>query len=251
MSLPLDKWRGKKVTIAFITTPGPKNDVTFDWACWGEPRIRFAVPPKRGDVSFIGPAAVPFVLSSDPAVRSREEKRPDGLFVYDLNLEIPGRVVFLWDKPQPVNLPLDLAAEPFALSFCVNGAPAKPPLLYAGAVPGSGASGGVKKRGINAHPPEHGRTSMDYFLELPAGKPATLSFAAGLRDGSKSDSVLFIVEANGKELYRKQLVTPDGWHPAQMDLSPYAGKPLLLSLVVDSDGPFSFDWTAWAEPVIR
>ena len=251
VSLPLEKWRGKKVTISFITTPGPQNNFSFDWACWGEPRICFDVPPKRGDVSFISPTGVPCVLSSDPGLKSREEKRPDGLFLYDLNIEIPGRALFLWDKPRPVSLPLDLAAEPFALSFSINGAPAKPPIQYAGAAPAAAKSAGVEKRGLNAHPPDHGRTSVDYFLQLPENKPATLSFAAGLRDGSKSDSVIFIVEANGKELYRQQLTKPDGWHPAQVDLSPFAGRPLLLSLVVDSDGPFSYDWTTWAEPTIR
>ena len=44
---------------------------------------------------------------------------------------------------------------------------------------------------------------------------------------------------------------PDGWHPAEVDLSEFAGKTLLLSLTVDSDGPFTCDWATWAEPSIR
>ena len=92
---------------------------------------------------------------------------------------------------------------------------------------------------------------MDYFLQMPDTRPITLSFATALRDGSKSDGVVFLVEANGKEIFRQRLTRPDGWHPAQLDLSSWAGKPLLLGLVVDSDGPFYFDWAAWAEPTIR
>ena len=250
-AVPLAKWRGKNVSLAFVTTPGPKHNGSFDWACWGEPHIRFDALPRRGDVSLISSRSVPFVLASDPRHTARQRQQPDGLSVCDVNLELPGQVILLWDKPKPVALPLNLAAEPFELAFAVNGSPAKLPLPNAGAKPGAGASNGVTKKGVNAHPPDHGRTSMDYFLELPAGKPATLSFAAGLRDGAKSDGVLFIVEANGKELYRQQVTRPDGWHPATVDLAPYAGQPLLLSLVVDADGPFNFDWATWAEPMIR
>jgi hypothetical protein len=249
--LPLEKWRGQKVSVAFITTPGPRGNVSFDWACWGEPRVRFEVPPRRIDVSFACRREVGLVVGSDRGLKWRPARMQERLRVYDVNTEMPGRVVFLWDKPRPVKPPLDLRKEPFTVSISANGAPAAPGEPFVGASVSEVACGGQKRPAIGAHPPNHGRTSVDYLLELPAATPVKLAFAVGLRDGSKSDGVLFIVEANGRELFRRELTHADGWHPAEVDLSAYAGKPLLLSLVVDSDGPFYYDWASWAEPEMR
>jgi hypothetical protein len=35
----LSPWAGKTITITFTTNCGPKNDCSYDWAGWGEPRI--------------------------------------------------------------------------------------------------------------------------------------------------------------------------------------------------------------------
>jgi len=251
VSVPLDKSRGKHVRIAFITTPGPGNNPSYDWACWGEPRIRLEAPPRRIVVRLASPKEVAQVLGPDPELKWRLVERKDKMWFYDVSLAMPGRAIFLWTSPRPVALPLDLAAEPFSMSMTVRGAPVKGPIKHVGAGRGKAKSNGVEKEGINAHPPHNGRTSLDYLFLLPDKKPITLAFAVGLRDGSKSDGVIFIVEANGRELYRRRVTGPDGWHPAEVDLSEFAGKVLLLSLVVDSDGPYYYDWATWAEPVLR
>ncbi len=250
VSLPLDKWRGQTVNVAFITTPGPKNDPSFDWAVWGEPRVRLEIPRRRIAVRFASPRAVGFVVGTDPKLASQHTER-GGMHLYDVSLTMPGRALFVWATPRKVKLPLDLAAEPFTISLSIEDTPATPPILHAGAAPGSATSRGIKKQGINAHPPNRGRTSIDYLLALPDKRPLTLSFAVGLRDGSESKSVLFLVEANGREIFRRKVTAPDGWHPAEVDLSAYAGKAVLLSLVVDADGPHHYDWATWAEPALR
>lgn len=38
-SLNLSKWSGQNVVLTFETAAGPKNDNSYDWAGWGEPRI--------------------------------------------------------------------------------------------------------------------------------------------------------------------------------------------------------------------
>ena len=247
VSLPLDRWRGKRVAIAFITTTGPAKSPSFDWAVWGEPRIRYELPPRRIDVRLASPRPVEMALGTDPTLTWRRSEA-GGMHACEVSVAMPGRIVWLWAKPKPVTLPLDLAAEPFTVSLAVEDTPAAPPIQHAGARPGDGTSNGVRREGINAHPPNHGRTSIDYLLELPEGKPIALSFACGLRDGSQSDSIVFIVEANGRELFRRQVTSPDGWHPARIDLSEFGGKAVLLSLVVDADGPYSYDWGTWAQP---
>ena len=248
VSVPLDKWRGKRVRVTFITTPGPANNPSYDWASWGEPRIRLEAPPRRIDVRLAAPTEVGSVVGPDPKLSWRLAEHKDAMYFYDVSLAMPGRAIFLWAKPKPVTLPLDLAAEPFTISVAVQGAPAKQPIKHVGAAPATAKSNGVQKEGINAHPPHNGRTSVDYLIQLPRAKPAKLTFAVGLRDGSKSNGVIFLVQANGRELYRRRVTRPDGWHPAEVDLSQFSGRPLLLSLIVDSDGPYYYDWATWAEP---
>ncbi len=251
VTAPLDKWRGKEVSVTFITTPGPKGDASFDWALWGEPKIRFEAPARRVGVRAESTQQAGLVTGSDLRVQSREQRRGDGMWVYDINMEMPGRVLLLSERPRTARLPVHLAEERFTTSFTVRDMPAKGPLPHAGAAPGAGKSSGEERKGLNAHPPDQGRTSADYALQLPHADKVTLSFAVALRDGSQSQGVIFIVEANGRELYRHRVTQPDGWHPAKVDLSAYAGKAVLLSLIVDADGPFSYDWAMWADPVLQ
>ncbi len=35
----LSEWVGQKISLIFVTSPGPNNDDRYDWAGWGEPRI--------------------------------------------------------------------------------------------------------------------------------------------------------------------------------------------------------------------
>ncbi|MEW6355999.1 MAG: DUF6259 domain-containing protein [Planctomycetota bacterium] len=250
-SIPLDKWRGKKVSIAFITTPGPANNPSFDWACWGEPCVRLEAPPRRVHVRLAATKEKATAVGPDPEMACQLLEKKDGLFHYGIDMTMPGKAILLWKEPKTAALPLDLAAEPFGLSVTVNGTAATGPIQHVGAQPGMAKSNGVERRGINAHPPNQGRTAVEYLLQLPDKKPITLSFAVGLRDGSQSDGVIFIVEANGKELYRQKVTSPDGWHPAEVDLSEYVGKTVLISLTVDADGSYVYDWATWAEPMLR
>jgi hypothetical protein len=41
---------------------------------------------------------------------------------------------------------------------------------------------------------------------------------------------------------------PGRWEQFTADLSRWAGQPVLLSLVTDSDGPYDCDWACWGEP---
>jgi hypothetical protein len=120
--------------------------------------------------------------------------------------------------------------------------------LYAGASPGDLIVGGSKKFGLNTHPPDHGVTVVDYPMVLPVA-PARLTCLVGLRDGSKSDGCGFILRVNGKQVaYEHKL--PGSWTEMSADLTPWAGKPVVISLVTDSEGSFAFDWGAWGEPKV-
>ena len=86
-------------------------------------------------------------------------------------------------------------------------------------------------------------------MQLPAGKPH-LRFAVGIRDKALSGGCRFEVRANGQTIWQSLVPGADGWHEADVDLTPYAGRPLILSLVVDPAGAYNYDWASWAEPRI-
>jgi hypothetical protein len=118
--------------------------------------------------------------------------------------------------------------------------------------------GGVRRDGLFAHPPDHGRTVAYFPLSLPGSRGAFRSWA-GIGDGSRSDGVLFIVEFNGRELCRR-LLRPGKWELLRADLTelagrdvpdPRAGIPGVLSLITDSAGSFDCDWAYWGEPTIE
>jgi hypothetical protein len=69
-----------------------------------------------------------------------------------------------------------------------------------------------------------------------------------LRDGSKSEGCRFVVQVNGREVASRLLAPAAGWQEIVSDLSAWAGRAIVLSLVTDSEGSFSFDWAAWGEP---
>ena len=114
--------------------------------------------------------------------------------------------------------------------------------------PGRLTVGGVTRPGLFVHPPNHGRTIAYFPLTLPP-QASRLQCAIGLRDGSKSDGVLFSVEVNGVELARRKMVA-GAWESLSADLSAWVGQTVVVGLVTDADGSFDCDWACWGEPAV-
>lgn len=116
----------------------------------------------------------------------------------------------------------------------------------AGVQVGESRVGGTSLRGLFAHPPDGGRT----VVLLPMGLPeesAVFRTKVGLRDGSKSTGVRFVVEVNGQTL-ADELVLPGAWHDLEVDLAHWRNRPIVLGLITDSAGSFYFDWAHWGQP---
>jgi hypothetical protein len=92
-----------------------------------------------------------------------------------------------------------------------------------------------------------GRASSGRGRQLPA-QPTILRTAIGIRDGSKSTGVGFSIEVNGRTVSQQSLHPGGGWTPVTVDLSPWQGDAILLTLATDAQGDFSFDWAVWALP---
>lgn len=127
------------------------------------------------------------------------------------------------------------------------------------------ATRGDTRACINMHPPwspRAGTIFCDYLLKLPAHGPLKLVFATAIRDNRSteppSDGVLFRVWVgldrrgqDAKVLYQK-FTAAKQWTPGEADLTPFAGKTILLRLE-SNPGPkhdTTCDSSYWAEPTV-
>jgi hypothetical protein len=243
LALDLTPFAGKRVTVELSVDPGPKRNPSFDWARWFRPRIErhgqsqaaLAVAGGKEWKHAIGPAGA---VEMKAAGGRRRVKAP-----------LPGAVFFSEKRPDAAELPVDLSRRPWRVILLSDSGIALASAQYAGVSGQPSTVGGVARHGLFAHPPDHGRTVALWPMTLPTD-PTTLKTWVGIRDNSRSDGVQFIVEVNGYELARKRML-PGKWESLTVDLGPWAGKPAVLALITDSDGPFICDWAAWGEPRIE
>jgi len=59
--------------------------------------------------------------------------------------------------------------------------------------------------------------------------------------------VAFEVQVNGQPVWDLPMPHPDGWKEGVVDLKPWAGQTVLLSLVTDSMGSNICDWAQWGD----
>jgi len=117
--------------------------------------------------------------------------------------------------------------------------------------PGLRPEWGGKKKVLVTHPLnlETGCT-LSKKVKIAAGKETTLRLVVGHHP--EGDWTL-IFKANGKELLKTPVgrdTSADGWMRLAVDLSPYAGKEVLLELVNQPSG-WSYEAGCWAEIALR
>ena len=244
LELDVTPFAGKVVTLELTVDPGPQRSVTADWARWYGVRVVQA-EVTRGRIAIVDPARRAIALCgtsvSAPGYVG-DRSTPEVTF--------PGTVLLLRDTPAQVALPLNLATSPFKVGFTdANGQVLTAP-AWASAAPGAGTVGGVERPGLKVQPPDLGQTAATYALTLPP-QPARLHCFVGIEDRSKSSGVEFIVQANGIELARQRVMPGEPWRESTVDLSPWAGKPVVLALVTDSAGDYGADWARWGEPLLQ
>ena len=117
------------------------------------------------------------------------------------------------------------------------------------------SSGGRQKTSLFIHPPwkneVSGQVYGTFFVQLPERKVLKLKMSLGMKDGAtKSNGVKISVFADETKLLERKIEKPDGWHPAEADLSPYSGKAVTIKFLVDPLGSPTWDWTLVGEPRI-
>ncbi|HPA19066.1 MAG TPA: DUF6259 domain-containing protein [Verrucomicrobiae bacterium] len=238
LDLDLSPIAGHEIDLDLVVHPGPRNDPRFDWAEWLAPRVETEAH-RRGSLA-ITPGDR-WTSAIDAAGTAHVEQKVDTLHI---QADLPGSVFLLKDAPAPATLPLDVIGR---RRFVITGGTRAD--SFAADVPvGARSCGGVSKKSLFAHPPPNGTTALHFPILLPQG-PAQFHTFVGLADGSKSKGATFIVEINGKPAARESML-PGGWREISSNLGPWAGKPIILSLITDPDGSYEFDWTVWGEPKI-
>jgi hypothetical protein len=243
IELDLTPLAGRRITVELAVEPGPERSPSFDWARWHQPRIEQRIQ-QDAMLAFAGRGE--YTLAID-----RHGRRPlqrDGATLRTTAL-LPGSVFLLREPPQSVQLPLDLAAQSRTVMFFDDSGRALRDAEHAVMRPDQFSLDGAMRPGFFAHPPDFGQTLAHFPMTLSL-EPARFTCQVGLREGSRSEGVVFLVEINGQEVARQRLL-PGPWQPIWVDLAPWAGKPVVLSLITDSDGPFNFDWACWCEPKLE
>jgi len=237
LDLDLTPLAGKDIVLELSVDPGPAGNPSFDSCRWLDPRVQHW-SRTDGPVRLGGAGGYRLAIVDDrPAPISPAAGGA---------VELPGgrRIVLVAQPPAKTSVPLALDRMPFSTTIaCPSDRPED--RQYAGASWTSAIVGGVKRKCLRVHPPNPGQTSAHFAVDLAA--PARLRMFVGLADGSQSTGVVFQIGVNGRTVAERRML-PGKWEELEADLSTFAGRAALLSLTVDSDGPFNFDWACWGEP---
>jgi hypothetical protein len=243
----LSEFRGKAIILRFVTEPGPRGHPGWDWAVWGAPRIIRAAgltggEPLRVQVFSTRGDGTPFFGDPERQGKLIESRAAPGGALIDLELPGPQAFGFLHEVT-PVSAGTDLSTVPFTVGSVSGELLEEGPVYGSGSVGRAGAAEGACTV-ISGHPPDFGRTVIDWCLELPQTR-LRLEFQAQVLP--RGGPVAFKVEVNGQEVWSLPMPSPDGWKRGAVDLSAWAGKRVLLGLVTDSLGSNNCDWAVWGD----
>ncbi len=239
-SVDLSRWRGQTISLTIGNNPGPPGSTThWDWSRWGEVRISSAY-----DAAFVAQlySLVPVEIMGGDVKKLNEH-------LHQIEGSLSAHVVFV-AKEAELPLPYRLLDDLTTTIGTGHGG-----LFFPDNRPwGAGdihvvSCGGAAKRAINAHPPGKGRTVIMYPLALPELTPLILSGSYGIADGSLSSGVTFSIRVNG-DIRWNQTTDQKKWFAFEIDLSPYAGKVVLLELITSPGEDNYYDWAHWADLVI-
>ena len=241
-SLDLARYQKQRVTLRFMTTPGPVGNGAWDWAVWGNPKI--VSKPTDSVVE------VEFFLPNEPIKSFPDTVKYQGDRQYTLETQLPAQIHFFFNTSQQVEETYHLMDAEYVAGLQYDG------VFRIGSVWDSGqrmtlTANGVSKETLSAHPPPNGQTILQFLLSLPHAQALTFSFSMGLPDRSCSlDGLFFKVFLNGEMRYEHFAFNTPGWGDAEISLSEFAGETVLLELVTDSIESATCDWAHWADLMI-
>ena len=243
LELDLREFAGRQVALELSVSPGPAGNPSHDWARWHEPRIICDVA-RAGMITLDGVMGWRYAISAE-TIKTLSPEQDQAT----LHARFPGAVYLLRERPPTRGLPFDLTALPFETAYHLEGGVTRDAPQHACAQAATNTVGGVTKPGFFTHPPNQGATSIHFPLTLDKA-PARFHSYVGLRDGADdSTGVLFRVEVNGASV-TERFALAGNWQEIEVDLSPWSGQPVVLSLAADAAGDYICDWACWGMPGI-
>ncbi len=119
------------------------------------------------------------------------------------------------------------------------------------------AGGAPVPKALYIQPPTEGRIYASWPLTLPSGAKA-LTFQYGLTDplpvfGGATilySGASFHVFVNGEELFQEFKQLP-GVNAGRIDVSKWAGQPVVVQVAVDAEGTAIFDWGFFSQLMLE
>ncbi|NIA29418.1 MAG: T9SS type A sorting domain-containing protein [Actinobacteria bacterium] len=237
LTIDLSSWRGQTIFLTLGNDPGPPGSTTnYDWARWGDVKISTAY-----NAPFTAQLFLPFSADiSGGAVRDL------GSGLYEIKSTLAAELIFAKKTPTistPYKILRDFDGQ---IGTNHNGL-----YLLNNRPWGAGnirmvSCGGISKNAMNGHPPSKGSTVIQKVLCLPDQTPLKLSGSYGIADGSLSSGVFFSVYANGQEKLAR-FMQDIKWVDFEIDLTPFAGKSILLEFITSPGKDNYWDWANWAD----
>jgi len=109
---------------------------------------------------------------------------------------------------------------------------------------------GERVASLFQHPPAEGHGAATFTITLPEGEKLVFQFATAFT-GPTANGARFTVLIDGAEVW-SHTQTDTAPVPHGIDLSPYAGAEIKLTLRIDGLGDTTHDWANWVQPrVVR
>jgi hypothetical protein len=243
-SLDLTPWHGQTIKLRLISGPDANQNPMKAFACWSS--LSILTLPSLPDREIL------LRLPSSANVQSTlpvPMRAVDAMGLWAARTPIPTDFVVFTGSPTQAQAGddlLDLPATRFRRTR--DGMPS----VYEGSgnavVRALPASAGNSITGLYIEPPTDGRIYSSWAVRLPAGA-AGLSFAYGLLESPPDvafqppfySGASFHVFVNGEEVFSENAYAP-GPHAGRVELSRWAGQPVVIQVAVDAEGTAIFDW---------
>ncbi len=247
--LNLTRWRGQTIRLRLIGGPSATGNPFNAVTCWSNVRVVASGQRPATPLRIYFPQEQPFGVSKGSVLEATADPS-----VLETMLNAPGRLAVFAVEPALPELGKDLVDIPFRSFRRTFDSLPSPYRDADNAVVRSGVSDGVEiPKALHIQPPTRGRIYTSWALRL-ADEVRTLSFNYGLLDPLPlfdRNSILysgasFHVFVNGQEVFDAYRQVP-GSNTGSVDLTPWAGTPVVIQVAVDADGTAIFDWGFFSE----
>jgi hypothetical protein len=245
LRLDLTEFAGEKVRLRLEVDAGPKNETSFDWALVTRPRVvtRVDASAETGAIRFAGLNAAPLALAGTNPVPVRVERNGAA----KVEIPLPGTLVLAFAEPIPVTAPCDLLETRFTRHLVSpNGLETVAESAFAVQV--ANVRRGEEERAVlSLSPPPAGCALADWLVQLPAA-PVRLLTSIAPGAGARTRGARFEVQVNGETQVTRTLGPDGGESPVEVDLTPWRGQPVLLTLRTVAEGPSPPAPALWFAP---